>query len=495
MQKGNNSYRNILKGTAIFGGVQVINIATGIVRGKLVAMILGTAGMGYASIITSATTLVQQIAQLGLNVSAVRDISLSANEGDVDRVSKVVKAVRRVIFLTALTGLLFTVLASEKLSEWSFGSTEHAWAFVFVSIYVFFSILSSGENALLQGFRKLKSLALMNVAGGLCGLFIGVPLYYWWGIKGVVPAMIIASIVLFLFARRGTRQISLIPIKQNYKESARICRTLIIIGVMMTIGACLGSLANYSILGFIRYYGSISDVGLYNAANSITLQYCGLVFTAMATDYFPRLSGTIQDREITIQLVNQQTELVVLLLAPIATIIIVSAPTLIRLLLTEEFLPVVDLVRCLGCGVLFKGFCFPMGYLSVAKGDKVYFFLTEGIWTNLKTPLILVVCYYFWGLKGLGYGALLNSLVDMIVVQILTRWRYRIALNKSFYKMTFPLCIGTILCFLSSFVDNVCVSYTLMCIFLIFVSALSLYELNKRISVREAIVQQFKNKR
>lgn len=495
MQKDNNSYRNILKGTAIFGGVQVINIAVGIIRGKLVAMILGTAGMGYASIITSATTLIQQVAQLGLNVSAVRDISLSASEGNIERVSKVVKAVRRAVFLTALIGLLFTVLASKKLSEWSFGSTEYAWAFVFVSIYIFFSILSSGENALLQGFRKLKSLALMNVAGGLCGLFIGVPLYYLWDVKGVVPAMIIASIVLFLFARSGTRNISLIPIKQNYKESAQICRTFIIIGVMMTIGACLGSLANYSILGFIRYYGSISDVGLYNAANSITLQYCGLVFTAMATDYFPRLSGTIQDRESTIQLVNQQTELVVLLLAPIATIIIVSAPTLIRLLLTEEFLPVVDLVRCLGFGVLFKGFCFPMGYLSVAKGDKVYFFLTEGIWTNLKTPLILISCYYFGGLKGLGYGALLNSLVDMIVVQVLTRWRYHIVLNKSFYKMIFPLCIGTILCFLSSFINNVCVSYTIMCISLIFVSAVSLYELNKRISVREAILQRFRNKR
>lgn len=495
MQKDNSSYRNIMKGTAIFGGVQVINIAVGIIRGKLVAIILGTAGMGYTSIITSATTFIQQVAQLGLNVSAVRDISLSASEGNVERVSKVVKAVRRTIFLTALIGLLFTVLASEKLSEWSFGSTEYAWSFVFVSIYIFFSILSSGENALLQGFRKLKSLALMNVAGGLCGLFIGVPLYYLWGIKGVVPAMIIASIVLFLFARSGTRKISLIPIEQNYKESVQICRTLIIIGVMMTIGACLGSLANYSILGFIRYYGSITDVGLYNAANSITLQYCGLVFTAMATDYFPRLSGTIQDRESTIQLVNQQTELVVLLLAPIATIIIVSAPTLIRFLLTEEFLPVVDLVRCLGCGVLFKGFCFPMGYLSVAKGDKMYFFLTEGIWTNLKTPLILISCYSFFGLKGLGYGALLNSLVDMIVVQILTRWRYRIALNKSFYKMTFPLCIGTILCFLSSFIDNTCVSYTIMWISLIFVSAFSLYELNKRISVRETIVQRFKNKR
>ena len=46
---------------------------------------------------------------------------------------------------------------------------------------------------------------------------------------------------------------------------------------------------------FISKTGSLSDVGLYNAGLAIVDGYVGMVFTAMATDYFPRLSGVIGD--------------------------------------------------------------------------------------------------------------------------------------------------------------------------------------------------------
>lgn len=37
---------------------------------------------------------------------------------------------------------------------------------------------------------------------------------------------------------------------------------------------------------FISNFGSLKDVGLYQAANSITNQYVGVVFAAMGADFF-----------------------------------------------------------------------------------------------------------------------------------------------------------------------------------------------------------------
>ena len=45
-----NGYRSILKGTSIFGGVQIFQILINLIRGKFVAMFLGPAGMGAASL-------------------------------------------------------------------------------------------------------------------------------------------------------------------------------------------------------------------------------------------------------------------------------------------------------------------------------------------------------------------------------------------------------------------------------------------------------------
>lgn len=53
-----NSYTHILKYTGLFGGVQGINILVGLVRNKLVALILGTMGMGLLALYSSTIKLV-----------------------------------------------------------------------------------------------------------------------------------------------------------------------------------------------------------------------------------------------------------------------------------------------------------------------------------------------------------------------------------------------------------------------------------------------------
>ena len=50
MENSNNSYSHILKYTSLFGGVQMLNILIGLVRNKLVAVLLGPAGMGLVAL-------------------------------------------------------------------------------------------------------------------------------------------------------------------------------------------------------------------------------------------------------------------------------------------------------------------------------------------------------------------------------------------------------------------------------------------------------------
>jgi len=71
----NNSYRHILKYMGIFGGVQGLNILMSIVRNKVVAVLLGTAGMGLISLFNATVRLVSDSTNLGLSMSAVRELS------------------------------------------------------------------------------------------------------------------------------------------------------------------------------------------------------------------------------------------------------------------------------------------------------------------------------------------------------------------------------------------------------------------------------------
>lgn len=75
-------------------------------------------------------------------------------------------------------------------------------------------------------------------------------------------------------------------------------------GVLISLQGMLAILASYFIRIFISRMGSIDDVGLFNAGFTIVNTYVGLVFTAMATDYYPRLSAIASDNDSFVRAIN-----------------------------------------------------------------------------------------------------------------------------------------------------------------------------------------------
>ena len=73
MKKSNtttSAYTHILTYTGLFGGVQGLTILLGMVRTKLVAILLGPAGVGLISLFNSTLTLLANATNLGLAMSA-----------------------------------------------------------------------------------------------------------------------------------------------------------------------------------------------------------------------------------------------------------------------------------------------------------------------------------------------------------------------------------------------------------------------------------------
>ena len=483
-----SSYRSIMKGTAIFGGTQLYNVLVGIVRGKLVAMILGPVGIGVSTLFTSALAPIQQFATLGMPLSAVRDISGECND---EKKKIIAKSFRMMLTVAAFVGVAITLLTSGLLSQVTFGDYTYTYSFFALSLVVFFSVLTQGENTILQGYRRLKSLALRSIIGSTAGLVIGVPLYYLYGMDGIVPAMIVLAIVTYIVCLYGTRQIDLETRRLTWTEAWNNSITFISFGLTMMAAVILGFLSTYSLNIVIRYFGTIADVGLFQAANSIINQYMGMVFAAMATDYYPHLTSIIKDRAGVMELVKEQGEIVLFIVTPIAVIIIITAPLIIKILLTSEFYAVTDIIRYMGLGVILKAAVFPLGYISIAHGDKKFYFCMEGVWTNMKTFLLFAVCYYIWGFTGLGYATLANSLIDITVVVILNKWRYNISYTRKFTMLIFSLYSVTALCLACSFIPNVYFSYLPM---FIIGGLLNLYwyrHIDMRMDIRGMISNRF----
>ncbi len=430
-----HSYRDIAKGTAIFGGVQVFQIIVNVVRGKFIAVLLGPAGMGVSALLTATMAMINQFSGLGLNLGAMRDISMAHAEGDTRRLSTVARVFRRLVFATGLLGAMVSVAGAGLWSRIAFGSTEWRWAFVVLGAMSFLTALGTGETALLQGTRRLTALARSSLAGAIAGLVAGVPMYWLWGTSGIAPAMVVLAAATWLAGRWFTRKIPLEKVTVAPPETKRLARSMIALGVTLTATALLGTLSNLLVGWFVRHTGGVGDVGLYQSATTITTGYIGFVFSAMAMDYFPRLAAVSEDPDAVRRSVNRQGEMVILIAAPIIVALLATAPLVVRLLLSAEFGPAVPVVRWMGLALLFKTASFALGYISFAKGDKRTFFWLEGVAGNVLIAGCAVAGYSLWGVDGLGIGTLATYVVYLAVVAAVAYRRYDFRFEGAFLRL------------------------------------------------------------
>ena len=172
-----SSYRSIFKATSLFGGVQVYQILIQIIKSKFIAILLGPAGIGIIGLYQSGLQFVQQLTNMGLAQSAVRDVSEANGTGDKQRIAHTITVVRRLVWITGLLGLIAVAVLSPLLSKSSFGNYDYTIPFIILSFTLLLDQLSAGQKVVLQGMRRLKELAKCSAFGATFGLITSVPLY------------------------------------------------------------------------------------------------------------------------------------------------------------------------------------------------------------------------------------------------------------------------------------------------------------------------------
>ena len=440
-----SSYSHILKYTALFGGVQGLNILVGIVRNKLVAMILGPSGMGLLSLFNSTTKLVSDSTNFGISMSAVKNISLAYDKGDTARMAHEIKVIRSWSLVTAILGMLICILFSPLLDKWTFNWGNHTLHFICLSPVVGLSAITGGEAAILKGLRCLRSLAKVSLYNVILALLITIPIYYFLGESGIVPSLVIIALLQCLLTIGYSWR--LYPPRILLSASVlREGRSMIRLGVAFVLAGVLGSGGDFVIRSYLNNIGDLSTVGLFNAGYMMTMTYVGMVFSAMETDYFPRLSGIQKLGTQLNETVNHQMEVSLLLVAPLLVFFIMGLPVLLPLLYSGKFLPVMGMMKATIIAMYFRALSLPMEYIALSRSDSRTYLVLELIY-DVMAAVLIIVFYNRYGLTGTGYGLLLAVVVNFFIVLVYTRFKYGFspsAAIKSYTLVQVPIGVAAV---------------------------------------------------
>ncbi len=397
---------------AIFktGSGSLISIILGIISTKIMAIVIGSSGIGLFSLIRQTLTTVTTAGTMGGQTALVQGLaSKQADEKD-----KYLITVFWIFILGAIVCTLGLILLAPWIAQIVFSSNDEQninlvrWmALPVILIIIYYYLIS-----VLNGFRAIGRLAMGQVIVSMITAFLAFPIsklvssgyvisFIWMISASTIGGIIFCFIIAYKEKWLNPLFEDFKPIfhKNAIKHFYHIASTTFISGIIAT-GILL------IIRAMIVKYGGFSSAGIFDVAWTLSMMYITLLLSSFGTYYLPTLSG-INKISSRITLIQNLLKLSLLLVVPLIITVIVLKPLVITVLYTSEFIPALEIIRWMLMGDYFKVSSWVLAMPMLAYADMKSFFWTELFWNMGFLIMSSVAVFYYNDLQIIGIAFLL----------------------------------------------------------------------------------------
>lgn len=429
--KEEKHYKTLFKATSLFGLVEISRLFLRIITNVAATHFLGTKGFGLLGLLENAVQLIGSFANFGINFTGVREISsIKANN---EEYAKTIKAVTQFSLLTGIISAIISIIFAYNLSFITFKTVEYFYWFIALSVYFVATSYTQSRIIYLEGSQNFQKLLRINVLVNLLNTIVVIAAYYFFSTQGIIMAMIVNSLVALLFYST----LSTVPktkVKFSAEDRKIYFKKFIKSGSLLALNTFIGFLCFFIIR---TYFNNVSaeTLSFYNASNLIIIAYLGIVFIAMGKFFFPKLSQSIDNREQSVQLINNQLELSLLIIVPAIVLIYAFSDFIIKTLFSSAFLPVNQILIFGLASIVFRSFNYAVGYLLLSHQNFKQYFYINAV-SDLLNALLTILFYEKWGLIGIGLSIFINYLLSAVYIYYYTNKKYAFKIS-SFVKKQF----------------------------------------------------------
>lgn len=432
-----------IKALGIFGSLEALKILCSVVRTKLVALWIGTAGVGVISLYNSTLEMLKCMTLLNLRQSSVPAI---AGEKEEEKRKHICRYVDMLGLLIGIGATILVIILSPLLSYLTFESYDYAWGFAILAPTMLATSIGDARTAILQGLGQLRAIARASLYAVVASTAVAIPLFYWFRMAAIVPVLVIFPVftTLFIFMM-AEGKIKYPPHDARLFKST--VRSLIKLGSYLAIGITLGFTADYILRVYLNWDAGVDTVGLFQSGYTIVKSYVGIFFTAITMEFFPRLSATINRRRYSSVIVSHEISMSLWILMPIIVIFISFGDLIVNILYSKAFIEIVPYIIIAVTGTVLKAVSWCLSYVIVAKGDgKVYIF-TEFI-SAAGLLAFSIPGWCFGGFAGLGWAYVCEFVLFTAATWAICRFKYRIIISARVWRVIF---FALLMCFSALF--------------------------------------------
>lgn len=408
------SFARILRTSALMGGAQVVTLATTFIRAKVIALLLGPAGIGVFGILSAFNANLSALGGWGIGISGVRTIAAAT---DKDRGSKVA-AVNFLGGWLAAGSLLLVMLLAWPVARMTFGDESHLWSLVVAGLAVPLIVLTAVSSAVLQAEGEIKQLAGIQSLGALAGLITGVPLIWTYGETGIACSILLAAAIPAYLTWAKARSRTTLA---GAEKSSEDVRGLISLGGALMATSLLTQGSAYLARLLIIRHSGLEAAGYFHAANAISMSLPGIVLVSMGTDFFPRVASAKTETDARLHTETQIRSVLVLSL-PLVCAFLTLGDLCVQLAYDQGFEQAAVLMPWMMWGVFFRLIAWPLGYWLLARGSAKLMIGVEAA-SNILAGLLPAILLPYYGLTGAAAAFLLSCAAYCIILLVAVRLR------------------------------------------------------------------------
>lgn len=345
------------------------NMAGGMVRGKISAVVLGTVGVGVIAQLNAFSLLAGGLGAMGLGNAGVRGIAESLALEDE-------KSVRRTATLVLLFPLLIGSLvavailpAAPSISNLLFDTDRYALFVILAALSVPLNLLFGSWQIILQGYRRVGRIArVIAVAAGVNTVVVSA-LVLLFELPGAAIGILATSVVslAIMVLREGW----VWRLRGALTEVRRSTVTPFIRYGRMSVSIGVASLlVETAVRAAVAHRLGVGANGLYQPVTLLSSQFFLQVNTGIATYLFPSLTNLLAtDRsEAANDAINRALRLAILVTAAVAFAVLAGRRVFLLALFSREFLAASQLISLQSIGELLRAAAYVVGALLLPAG-------------------------------------------------------------------------------------------------------------------------------
>ncbi len=396
----------------------VIKMLTGLVSVKVVAAVIGPAGIALLGQLNNFSTITLGISNGGITTGITKYIS----EYSSSRKKYILflgTGFWITVFFSILTSFVL-ILGAGYFSRLILHDEKYKYVFYFFGTTITFYALNALLISVINGFKEYKKYIIANILGSIVGLIFSVILSINYGIPGALISAVTFQSIVFL--------LTLFIIHKSYwfewriftgKFSKLVAGKLGHFSLMALVSAILVPVAQLIVRGYITRNQTLVKAGLWEGINRISGMYLMVITTSLSVYYLPRLAEIKNNNEIKKE-VSGVYRLIIPALIAATLVIFLLRKLIIQILFTKEFSGMQELFGFQLVGDIFKMSGWILGYLMIAKAmTRTY--ITMEVTSAALQVLLSILFINLYGTIGATIGYALGHLIYFSIMLIIFR--------------------------------------------------------------------------